>query len=118
MSGVQITSLSIGLLLAATIVYLLRRDHLHGPYAIWWLSMAVVTALLGAFPHVIDHVADELDIGYPPALAFVLAIALMLIKMLTMDIERTRQELLLRRLAQRLALLDAEIKQRNQTPSE
>lgn len=115
MSGVQITSLSIGLILAATIVYLLRRDHLHGPYAIWWLSMAIVTALLGAFPGVIDWIASALNIGYPPALAFILAIALMLIKMLTMDIERTRQELLLRRLAQRLAMLDEEIKQRNRS---
>jgi len=113
MNGVQITSLSIGLILAATIIYLLRRDHLHGPYALWWLSMAVVTALVGAFPGAIDWIANALDIGYPPALAFVLAIALMLVKMLTMDIERTRQELLLRRLAQRLAMLDEEIKERN-----
>jgi hypothetical protein len=110
MSGVQITSLSIGLLLAATIIYLLRRDHLHGPYAVWWLSVAVVTGLLGAFPIVIDSIANWLNIGYPPVLALVLAIALLLVKMLTMDIERTRQELNLRRLAQRLAMLDEELK--------
>ena len=31
----QITAALIGVLLAGSILYLVRRDHLHGPYALW-----------------------------------------------------------------------------------
>jgi hypothetical protein len=38
----------------------------------------------------------------------VLALAALLVKILTMDLERTRQEVMLRRLAQRLAMLEGQ----------
>ena len=41
------------------------------------------------------------------AAAFVLGLGLLLLKILTMDLERSRQERLIRRLAQRLAMLEA-----------
>lgn len=108
MISYQMTSTAIGLAIAGSILYLVRRDHLHGPYAVWWLCVAVIVVLLGFFPTVFDHVALWLRIGYPPILAIVLGIGLILIKMLTMDLERSRQERKIRRLAQRVAMLEAQ----------
>ena len=104
----QITSMAIGICLAAIILLLVRRDHLHGPYAIWWIGSAATVALLGLFPWLFDRLAALLGVSYPPILAIVLGFSLLLIKMLTMDLERSRQERLIRRLTQRLAMLEAQ----------
>ena len=102
----QLTSMAIGLLLAAIILLLVRRDHLHGPYAIWWIGAAATVALLGFFPRLFDVLAAQLGVSYPPILAVVLGFSMLLVKILTMDLERSRQERLIRRLAQRLAMLE------------
>ena len=104
----QLTSMALGLLLAAAILLLVRRDHLHGPYSLWWIGIAVMVAVLGLFPRLFDAVAAQLGITYPPILAVVLGFSLMLIKMLTMDLDRSRQERLIRRLAQQVAMLEAQ----------
>ena len=103
----QLTSMAIGLLLAAAILFLVRRDHLHGPYSLWWIGVAATVALLGFFPRLFDVLASKLGISYPPILAIVLGFSMLLVKILTMDLERSRQERLIRRLAQRLAMLEA-----------
>lgn len=104
----QLTSMAIGLTIAAVILFLVRRDHLHGPYAIWWIGAAATVALLGFFPRLFDLLALKLGISYPPILAIVLGFGLLLLKILTMDLERSRQERLIRRLAQKLAMLEAQ----------
>lgn len=103
----QLTSTVIGIALAAAILWLVRRDHLHGPYALWWIGAAATVTVLGFFPHLFDLLASHLGVGYPPILALVLGFAMLLVKMLTMDLERSRQERQIRRLAQRLAMLEA-----------
>jgi len=105
----QLTSLVIGLVLAITILVLVRRAHLHGPHAIWWIGLAAGIILLGTWPRLTDLIAPYLGVSYPPIVAVILGFALMLVKMMSMDLERSRQEQRLRRLAQRLALLEARI---------
>ena len=101
----QLTTTILGLLLASMILYLVRRDHLHGPYAYWWLTVAAATVILGFKPKVIDALSQAVGVTYPPSLLFALVIGLMLIKMLKSDIERSRHERKIRRLAQHLAIL-------------
>jgi hypothetical protein len=105
----QITAGFIGVLLAGTILYLVRRDHLHGSYALWWLAIAAVILLLGVFPPVIDWLGRVTGIYYPPVLPIIVGIGMILIRMLKMDIDRSQQERQLRRLTQKLAILEQEI---------
>jgi hypothetical protein len=112
----QWTSTLIGLWIASLILFLVRRDHLHGPYAIWWLTVAAIVVIVGVFPRLFDKIAPFFGIAYPPILAMVLGMGLILIKVLTMDLERSRQERKLRRLAQRLAMLEADLKQVQKGP--
>lgn len=104
----QLTSTLIGLAIGGTILFLVRRDHMHGTYAWWWLGIAAVIIILGFFPTLFDHLALLVGVSYPPILAIVLGIGLILIKMLTMDLERSRQERKIRRLVQRLAILEGQ----------
>lgn len=105
----QLTSGVIGILLAGAILYLVRRDHMHGSYALWWLAIAASILLLGVFPPVIDWLGGITGISYPPILPIIVGIGMLLIRMLRMDIDRSRQERQLRRLAQKLAILEQEL---------
>ncbi len=104
----QITTTLLGLLLAGSILYMVRRDHLHGPYALWWLSVAAIIVLLGAFPRIIDVVATYTGVSYPPNLLFSVAIGMVLLKMLRADVESSRHERRIRRLGQKMAILAEE----------
>lgn len=108
MTLINLISASIGLSIGFIILYLVRRDHLHTRYAIWWIPIALVIALIGVFPKMVDHLAWLLGIGYPPVFPLVIGICLLLVKILLMDVERSRNERKLQRLAQRVAMLEAE----------
>lgn len=105
----NIVILVIGALLSISIFYLVRKDKMHGPFATWWLMVALATIILSAFPSWVDNVALKIGIVYPPTLILVLAVGLMLIKMLTMDMALTRKERKIRRLTQRMAIIENKI---------
>ena len=105
----QITSGVIAVLLAGAILYLVRRDHLHGSYALWWFAIAAAILLLGVFPPVIDWLGHVSGISYAPVLPIIIGIGMILIRMLKMDIDRSQRERQIRRLTQKLAILEQEL---------
>ncbi len=102
------TTAGIGLGIAATIIVLVRKDRLHTRYSLWWLAAAAVVMLFGLFPRLSDWLAHFFGVSYPPTLVLTLALAVLGLKSLFMDMDRSRQERDIRRLAQRLALFEAE----------
>ena len=104
----QVTTMVSGVLLGSLILYMVRRDRMHGPYAYWWLLVAGTTIVLGIEPRLIDRLAEWTGIAYPPALLFALSIALILLKMLRSDVESSRHERRIRRLAQHIAIVSDE----------
>lgn len=105
----QITSAILGIALAGAILFLVRRDHLHGPYAVWWFAVAAATFVLGVFPSVITWLARITGIVYAPVLPIIIGLSLVLIRLLKFDINRSQQERQLRRLTQKLAILEQEL---------
>ncbi|HET8898164.1 MAG TPA: DUF2304 domain-containing protein [Rhodanobacteraceae bacterium] len=99
----------IGVGLALTILLLVRRDRLHGPYALWWLLVAAAALVLGLFPQLVDWLARLTGVYYPPALPIIIGLALVLVRLLKLDIDRSHQERNLRRLTQQMALLEDEL---------
>lgn len=106
----NITTLLIGAILAITIFVMVRRDHLHGPYAIWWLAVASMAIILAIFPKIVNKLAHYAGINYPPTLILVLAVSFILLKMLSQDLHRTLQEKKIRRLTQKMAILEKALK--------
>lgn len=109
MNSALTTTTIVGVLIAGTILYLVRRDHLHGSYALWWLAVAAATLLLSVFPQTIDWLGHVTGIYYPPVLPIIAAIGMILLRMLKMDIDRSRSERQLRRLAQKVGILEQEL---------
>jgi hypothetical protein len=106
MISLQWTTGILGVSIALIIIYLVRRDHLYTRYSVWWLSMAAAIFVLGVFPRISDVLAGWLGVSYPPSLIFILAGVLYVLKILTMDIERSKMEVKIRRLTQRLAIME------------
>jgi len=107
---VDIVTGTIGLLVAGLILLLIRQDRLHITHGMGWIIVACGFALLGFAPGIIDQIASYLGLSYPPVLALALGIALLVVKILLMDIEHSRIEIRTQRLIQRVAMLEADLR--------
>jgi hypothetical protein len=116
MNAVQITAAVIGVALAGMILLLVRRNHLHGNHAVWWFAVAGAILVLGVFPPAIDWLGHVTGIHYPPVLPIIIGIGLILFRLLKMDVDRSRTERQMRRLTQKLAILEQELAQQRQQP--
>lgn len=110
-NAMNIYIIIIGIMLSITILLMVRKDKMHGPYSIWWLLIAISAIILSLFPKISDYIAGWVGIAYPPTIILVLAISLILLKMLSMDMERTKQERKIRRLTQKIAILEDRLDQ-------
>lgn len=104
-------SSAVGLAVAGLILWLIRRDRLHVDHGLMWIGVAIGFALLGFAPGIIDWVAQRLGIAYPPIIGVLIALALLVLKILLMDIERSHIATRTQRLTQRLAMLEAELEE-------
>jgi len=106
-----LTSGGIGILLAAAIIWLIRKDHMHVQYSLWWMTVAVAAIVLGLFPGILDRVSRILGIAYSPSLLFLLAVVALMLKTLLADIERSRNKMRMLRLTQRLVILEQRLEE-------
>jgi hypothetical protein len=109
MASMQLTTALLGIGLAGLILYLVRRDHLYLMHGLFWVMLAAVAAMLGAWPGLIDRLAVWTGFSYPPALLLLLASIVLVLKALHADMLNTRIERDVRRLNQRLAMLEADL---------
>jgi hypothetical protein len=104
-----LTAALLGSLIAGSIFLLVRRGHLHGAQAAWWLAAAASALVFGLFPGSVDALGQRFGVAYPPMLLVVLAIVALLIKLLLADIALAGKERRLRRLTQKMAMLELEL---------
>jgi hypothetical protein len=110
----QIVSSVIGLVIASVIFLLVRKDHLLPGQAFRWFVIALAVAIIGLYPKIVDHIGIFLGIAYPPIIPLIIAIGAALIKILLMDIQYNRMQVTQDRIVQKLAMLEAELKQLKQ----
>ena len=108
MKDYHLTVLVIGVGLAAGILYLVRRDHIYIRQGMFWILVAIVTLAFAIWPRLIDVLGVALGIAYPPTLLLLVAIVVLFVKALLGDIALTKVSRDLRRLNQRMALLEAD----------
>lgn len=100
---------SLGIGLALLILFLLRRDYMHTSHGLFWFAVAVTAGVLGAWPRLIDRAANFFGIAYSPTFLLLIAVITLTLKALHLDSENTRLERDLRRLNQRMAVLEGRI---------
>ncbi|SMF34701.1 hypothetical protein SAMN06295933_3037 [Desulfovibrio gilichinskyi] len=100
---------AISFLSVVIILVLIRRQRLGIFHSLWWLFAVFSMLFIGFFPTVVDRIGWFLGVHYPPVLPILLALCFLFVKVLTMDIERTQQEIKIRIIAQKMAAYEAEL---------
>ncbi len=96
-------------LLLVGVIYLIRTRRLHERFALIWLAGAIGIAVLTVWETALTGIADWVGIAYPPNVLFVLAGGFVLWALLHTAVVLTRLLKQNVQLAQRLALLEAEL---------
>lgn len=108
----QLFSAFVGVSFFITTLLLVRRDTLLPSSAIKWIVLSLSILVLSLFPSLSDKVALWVGVSYPPIVPVLLAIVILLVKVLTLDIQRTKDRVRLERLMQRVAMLENEIRKK------
>ena len=99
-----------GLFVAATIVYLIKRDRLQVRHGVSWMLVAALFALFGFAPSLLDRLAVSLGVAYSPTVALVIGGSALIIKAVSSDVERSLSEVKITRIVQRLAMSEADVR--------
>lgn len=108
MKSYHLTVLILGLGLAIGILYLVRRDHIYIRQGMFWIAIAGVSLVFGVWPYFVDALGAALGVAYPPTLLLLVAIIVLVVKALLGDIALTQVRRDMRRLNQRIALLEGD----------
>ena len=108
MKTYHLVVLVIGIGMAIGILHLVRRDHIYIRQAVFWIAIAFISFLFGIWPYLIDTLGGALGIAYPPTLLLLVAIVVLIVKALLGDIAFTQVRRDMRRLNQRIALLESD----------
>jgi hypothetical protein len=82
------------------------------------MTAAILFSLLGLFPAIFDSFSKYVGVAYPPILALTVGTVILVLKILVMDIERSRNAIRLQRLTQRIALLESDLREMQGKPRE
>jgi hypothetical protein len=111
---VTLTSYLLGIagavLVILVVVELLRRGRLRERHAVWWLIAGLFALIAAVIPGTVVWAARALGIEVPINLVFFVSIAILFLVCLQLSAEVTRLESKTRTLAERLALLELEVR--------
>jgi hypothetical protein len=100
------------LLILAVVVEMLRRRRLRERHAAWWFLAGLLALVAGVFPATLTWAAGLLGIAVPINLVFFVSIAILFLVSLQHSSEVTQLESKTRTLAERVALLELRLEQR------
>lgn len=101
-----------GVVVAFILFFLVRRSRLHSALFIWWSAIISLMLVFAFYPGLIDIIGRYFKVSYPPVLISVAGLCLIFVKILTMDIYITRNEVRYKRLAQKMALLETLVREK------
>jgi hypothetical protein len=114
---VHLVSIGFALLILIGVFELVRQRKLGERYAIVWLAAAVALLVLAIWQRLLTTISHALGIYYPPNAFFVVAFAFAVALLLHFSITTSRLADQARILAQRLALLEEQLRAREGHPA-
>ena len=96
------------------VFWLLRRGALREKYAVLWLLFSGAALFFSIFPGALRWISDVLGVETPANLLFFVTIVLLVLVAVQLSYELSRHEARIRRLAEEVALLDRELKDRRE----
>ena len=99
----------IALVVGGVIIWLIRRQRIGVYQTALWLGAVFCLVLFGMFPSILDWLGRLLGVHYPPVLLIIVSLCILLIKLLTLEIQLTRHETKIRVLTQKMAAYEAQL---------
>lgn len=99
------------LVVLGMVVELLRRGRLRERHAVWWLVFGLLALAGGLFPALLTKLASLTGVELPVNLVFFVAISVAFLVFLQHSAELTKLEAKTRTLAERVSLLELELRQ-------
>lgn len=112
MTATHVGAIVVAIASLVSMFELLRRRQLKEKYAVLWLAVGVGMLVLGAFPVLLNEVADAVGVKDPPNLLLFAAALLLLLVCVHLSWEASRLEEKTRTLAEELALLRQKLEDR------
>jgi len=106
---IQIASICFAVAVVVLVFELVRRRKLGERYALLWMTAASALLLLAAWQGLLGDISRAVGIYYPPTTFLVIAFGFSLMLLLNFSIASSRLATETRTLAQRVALLEAEL---------
>lgn len=97
------------------VFFLLRRGVLQEKYAVLWLTVSGIALIAAIFPGLLRWVSQALGVQTPSNLLFFVTVVLLVLVSVQLSYELGRHEMRIRRLAEEIALLRAELKDARQS---
>lgn len=113
-----IFGIAAAVLVLVVVVELLRRRRLRERHAIWWIVAGLLALVAGVFPATLDWAASLIGIQVPINLVFFVSIAVLFLVGLQHSAELTKLETRSQALAERVALLELELRARQDGDAE
>ncbi|MBN9139610.1 MAG: DUF2304 domain-containing protein [Micrococcales bacterium] len=107
---VYIFSVAAALVTLIVVIDLLRRRRLRERHAIWWLVAGIMALLVSLVPQVLIWAAAVVGVEVPLNLVFFVSLAVLFLVCIQHSVELTALEAKTRALAERLALLELELR--------
>lgn len=99
------------------ILNLVRRNKLDEKYSILWIILGVIVLIVALFPNIIITIANWFNVYYPPALMLLFAIIVLGTYIIHISITITRQNRMIVKLTQELAITKKDIDEIKKTNS-
>ena len=109
---IQVVAIVAAAGLIVVLLDLVRRRRLLERYALLWLFSAVVLLALAIWRGLLEDVANLVGVAYPPNALFLIAFGFVLVLLLHFSLAVSRLSDQTKVLAQRLALLDEHVRNR------
>jgi hypothetical protein len=104
---IQSVAIATSLLLLIFVVDLVRRGRLREEYSFIWIVCALALVVLSVWRGLLDRVAAELGIHYPPALLLLVLVVFVFLGFLHASVVMSRQRGQIERLVEEVAILNA-----------
>jgi len=110
--GQRVLVVAVAILICGAILELIRRKHLMERYALLWLFLGVTLLVLALWKGLLTTLSEAAGIYYPPAALFAVAFLFVLALLLHFSIVLSRLSDQNKILAQRLALLQQRLEEK------
>lgn len=105
-------------LVLVIVIDLLRRGKLRERHAVWWFIFGVLALLGGIFPPFVESLAHITGVVLPINLVFFVALSVAFLVFLQHSSELTRLEAKTRSLAEKVALLELELRRQREASAD